>query len=465
MARLGVVLAERGRRWLPDPFVFALALTILVGAVALLSTPSGPLEVLEAWYRGFWTLLEFGMQIVLVLATGHAIALSPAAARGIDALARRISTPTHVYLIVMLAGGLLTLVSWSWVVLTAVLARELASRVDGLDYPYLTACVFFSSWSWVCGLSSSIPLLLNTDGNFLIETGVLASTLGVETTLGSGLNLAYLAAGTLVYPVLMIGLRPRGSEVTPMRELAEAAGTGDEPESVAAEAERTQLPGRALSDRLNNSSVLVWLVVVCGLIQLGSSFSARGFDIDLNVMIFLFVLLGLAAHQTPMRYVVAMKRSCGNISGIVFQYPFYAGVMGMTVYTGLGAQVSDWMVQTASPLTLPAIAQLAGAAVNFAVPSAGGEWAVVGPSFIEAAQTLGSQLPPDRLEALLGRVAMAVAYGETSTNLLQPFFLLVILPVMGAGVRLQARDVVGHLVLPFCVSYLLAATLLTLAPL
>jgi short-chain fatty acids transporter len=461
--RLGSVLADRVRHLLPDPFVFALGLTILVGGLALLSTPSGPLEVLDAWYRGFWILLEFGMQIVLVLATGYAIALSPAAGRGIDALARRISTPAQVYLIVMLLGGLLTLVSWSWVVLTAVLARELASRVEGLDYGYLTACVFFSSWSWVCGLSSSIPLLLNTDGNFLIETGVLASTLGVSRTLGSGLNLAYLAVGAIVFPALMVALRPRGSEATPIRELV--AKDEEVGESVAEEAHRTRLPGRALSDRLNHSATLLWLVVVCGLIELGSIFRARGFDIDLNLMIFLFVLLGLAAHQTPMRYVVAMKRSCGNVSGIVFQYPFYAGIMGMTMYTGLGAQISDWMVQTASPLTLPAIAQLAGAAVNFAIPSAGGEWAVVGPSFMEAAQSLGSQLPPDQLEALMGRVAMAVAYGETSTNLLQPFFLLVILPVMGAGVRIQARDVVGHLVLPFFVEYSLAAILLTFVPL
>ena len=71
-------------------------------------------------------------------------------------------------------------------------------------------------------------------------------------------------------------------------------------------------------------------------------------------------------------------------------------------------------------------------------------------------------LPPD---ALLSRVAMAVAYGETSTNLLQPFYLLIILPVMGAGVRIQARDVVGYLVLPFLFMYTLTALLVSFVPL
>ena len=65
----------------------------------------------------------------------------------------------------------------------------------------------------------------------------------------------------------------------------------------------------------------------------------------------------------------------------------------------------------------------------------------------------------------MSRVALAVAYGETSTNLLQPFYLLIILPVMGAGVRLHARDVVGHLVLPFVVIYLISALMVTFVPL
>ena len=35
---------------------------------------------------------------------------------------------------------------------------------------------------------------------------------------------------------------------------------------------------------------------------------------------------------------------------------------------------------------------------------------------------------------------MSVAYGESLSNLLQPFYLLLVLPVMGAGIKLQARE-------------------------
>jgi len=113
---------------------------------------------------------------------------------------------------------------------------------------------------------------------------------------------------------------------------------------------------------------------------------------------------------------------------------------------------------------------MAAAIINFAIPSAGGEWAVVGPAFMDATQTVAASLPADEAQALIARVAMSIAYGEASSNLLQPFFILVILPVMdgeassnllqpffilvilpvmGAGVRVQARDVMGYLVIPF----------------
>jgi short-chain fatty acids transporter len=458
---VGSFLAFRLRRWIPDPFVFALGLTLLVGFLAWGLTDAGPGQVLDGWFQGFWILLEFGMQIVLILVTGYAIALSPLAARAIDRLARSVATPGRVYLAVMVVGPLLTLVSWGWVALTAVLAREMAVRVRGIDYAYLTACVFVSSWSWVCGLSSTIPLMLGTEGNFLVEMGLLEETLGVEHTLGSGLNMLYFATFMLAITALMVLGRPRSSEAEALEEMQEASSALP---SVVEEAESTRLPGNALSDRLGHARWLTGAVAVAGFAYLSRRFALQGFDLDLNVMIFFFLMVGIALHQSPLRYVAAMRRACANISGIVFQYPFYAGIMGIMMFTGLGAAAAELMAAQASPVTLPAIAQFVGAAVNFAIPSAGGEWAVVGPGLVETANLMAAELPPAEHRQLIARVAMAVAYGETSSNLLQPFFLLVIMPVMGAGTRLQARDVMGHMALPFFVFYTVTLALITWAP-
>ncbi len=462
LQRLGQSLAVRLRYVIPDPFVFALGLTLIVGLLAVALTDSAPVAVLGHWYEGFWALLAFGMQMVLILTTGYAIALSPAARSVIDRLGRSVDRPAHVYFLVTLVGGMLVLVSWGWVALTAVFAREMAQRVRGLDYAYLTACVYVSSQIWVGGLSSSIPLLMNTDGNFLIETGVLAEPLGVDRTLGSSLNLVFLGVYLLLIPGLMVLLRPRRADATPIEDMLHADTVAAVP--VEKEAAAMSLAEGSPAERLNRSATLQAMVAFAGLGYVVVHFAERGFSIDLNVMIFIFLMVGMLGHRTPVRFVVAMRRACANVSGIIFQYPFYAGIMGIMSFSGLATSASDWIVGHASVDTLPALAQFAGAAVNFAIPSAGGEWAVIGPSITEAAKSLAALegIDPERLVA---RVAMAVAYGETSTNLLQPFFLLVILPVMGAGIRLHARDVVGHLVLPFVVTYAISALMVSFVPL
>lgn len=455
---IGEWLAARLRRWIPDSFVFALVLTVIVALAAWWATPATPGEILDSWYKGFWLLLEFGMQIVLVLVTGYAVASSRPVSRLIDLLARSVSTPFRVYLVVMLVGPLLTLISWGWVVLTAVLARELASRVRGLDYPFLVACVFLSSWSWVCGLSSTIPLLLNTEGNFMISNGLLDGTIPTAMTLGSRLNWLYFGIHFVVVPVLVLASRPRQESSVAIGALLEGKPADD---SVAEAAGRLrQEAGGGLGPTLDHAWWVSGAVALGGVAFLARYVGERGFDLNLEIMIFAFLVLGLALHGSPMRYVVAMQRACSGISGIVFQYPFYAGIMGLMMYTGLGSLVATWLASYATPTSIPLIAQFVGAAVNFAIPSAGGEWAVVGPGLIEATNHLAAGWADGPRLALQARVAMAVAYGETSTNLLQPFFLLVVLPVMGAGVRIHARDVLGHLVVPFVVSYAICALVL-----
>jgi len=462
LVRLAQQGAEMIRRWLPDPFVFAVLLTVVTGFAAMLWVGAGPAEVLSGWYEGFWMLLAFGMQIILILVTGFAIAISPQVAHLIDRLALTINRPGQVYLAVLIAGELLNLVSWGWVVLAAVLGRELAIRVRGVHYPYLIACAFVSSGSWVAGLSSSIPLLLNTPGNFLIEAGLLPATIPVSQTLGSPLNLTIIAVYVIGGPLIMWIWRPRGTP-TEINDLWAGSETA-KAMTVAEEAETVKDPEPILSDRLNHSAVLQLVVVVMGIAYLVMHFARRGFDLDLNIMIFSFLIFGMMLHRTPIRYVTAMGRACSNISGIVFQYPFYAGIMGIMMATGLGKAIAVWMASFVTLKTLPLAAFLLGGIVNFSIPSAGGEWAVIGPPLVEAVRELSGPLGAAELNRHVGRVAMAVAYGESLTNLLQPFFLLTVLPVMGAGVRIQARDIVGYFLVPFLIFFAIGALLVTFLP-
>jgi short-chain fatty acids transporter len=260
----------------------------------------------------------------------------------------------------------------------------------------------------------------------------------------------------------MWSLRPRSGAIE-IDDLRSGSAPAKET-TVAEEAEALRDAEPILSDRLNHSAVLQFFVVAMGLAYIVMHFARRGFDLNLNIMIFSFLIFGMLLHRTPIRYVTAMGRACSNISGIVFQYPFYAGIMGIMMATGLGKAIAVWMASFVTLKTLPLAAYLLGGFVNFSIPSAGGEWAVIGPPLVEAVRELSGTVGAAELNRHVGRVAMAVAYGESMTNLLQPFFLLTVLPVMGAGVRIQARDIVGYFFVPFLIFFTLVGLLVTFFP-
>jgi short-chain fatty acids transporter len=77
------------------------------------------------------------------------------------------------------------------------------------------------------------------------------------------------------------------------------------------------------------------------------------------------------------------------------------------------------------------LAFLSAGLINFFIPSGGGQWAVQGPIFIEAAQTLGTAP---------SRIVMAVAYGDQWTNMIQPFWTIPLLAIAG----LHMRQIMGY---------------------
>ena len=462
LTKLGQKFTDGFTKYMPSAYVFALILTLLTGIFALLFTESKPIQVLEGWYEGFWNLLSFGMQIVLIIITAYCIAQSPLVKKGIDRLSKWIKTPTQVYLIIIALGSLLSLISFGMVVVTAILGRELALRIKGIHYPFLVACVYFSFNGWVCGLSSSIALLLNTENNFLIESGVLNETISTHYSLGSSLNLAMIALFVVVAPFLIWLLYPKSYTGKELKDLQKSLD--DEESSVKHEALSYKLPFKAVSDALNNAGWLQIGVALLGVIYIVYHFVTKGFDLNFNIMIFIFLIVGMLLHITPMRYSIAMKRASSNISGILFQYPFYAGIMGIMMASGLGEKISNVLISIATPESYAFISYLTGGIINFAIPSAGGEFAVIGPSIISMVQEIGANLSPTETTAMIARASMSVAYGESLSNLLQPFFLLIVFPVMGKGIKIQARDVVGYLFIPFVVLFVLQALMVTYIP-
>lgn len=462
MGDLGEQFTNLFKKYMPDAFVFALVLTLIITGSAFLWTESTLMEIIAAWYQGFWLLLEFGMQMTLLLVTGYSIALAPIVKRFLSKLTQFIQTPKQLYPFIIIIGMILSSVSWGWIVITAVLGRELALRIKGVNYPYLMACVYFSGGIWVNGFSSTIPLLLNTENNYLIEAGILTSTIPTSFTLGSILNISIIIFSLIAGPLLFLWLAP--SKSNGLEEML-SSGNHIQAQTILEEAESMKMKESSVSDKVNNSPVIQYIIGLMGLAYIIYYFSTKGLDINLNIMIFIFIIIGLFLHQTPIRYGIVMKRSSSNISAILFQFPFYAGIMGIMIYTGLGNELTKWMVSVGTIDSFPLLAYLNGAIVNFAIPSAGGEFAIVGPSIINAVIELGAGLPELEVTKMIARASLAIAFGETLTNSLQPFYLLLIIPIMGIGLKIRARDVMGYLFIPFLVFFIATALMVLFVPL
>lgn len=143
------------------------------------------------------------------------------------------------------------------------------------------------------------------------------------------------------------------------------------------------------------------------------------------------MMLGLLAHGSPARYSAAVNEAVKSVGGIVLQFPFYAGMMGMMRDSGLTIAISNFFVSISSAKTLPLFTFWSAGLVNIFIPSGGGQWAVQGPIMMEAAKALNADA---------AKVTMALCWGDSWTNQIQPFWALTILAIAGLGVR----DIMGY---------------------
>ena len=273
---------------------------------------------------------------------------------------------------------------------------------------------------WHGGLSGSAPLKVAEEGHFLADTiGVIP----VSQTLFGPLNLAVTLSLLVVIPLALWRLMPRDES---KMVAYPAVQLDDEPEPEERDARAGLLRVLEETRALNVAcaSVLgVYLVWFFG--ERGAS----GWNLDtINLT---FLALGLGMHRSPRSYVAAVADGAKGCAGILLQFPFYFGILGLLKSSGLIAQIAEAFVAVSGPTSFPVLTFLSAGVVNFLVPSGGGQWAVQGPVMMKAVGALG--VDPTR-------AIMAMSYGDAWTNMLQPFWALPLLGIMG----LKARDIIGY---------------------
>jgi short-chain fatty acids transporter len=442
-------------RWVPDAFIFALLATLIVVAAGVLATPSSLLEVVDAWGRGFWDLIPFTLQMSLVIITGHVLATSPPMQRLIRFLAAWPTAPKSAVAMVTFFALASSWINWGFsLIFTAVLAREVARRVERVDYRALCAASFLGIGSvWAQGLSGSAALQMATAGALqpqirdIVAHGGLVpgGIIGFSHTIFLWQSLLSVVIEMVIVTTVMWLAAPPAGRGRTARELGVDLGSGEAP---APAVPRTIPPGA----RLEHSPLLTWLIVAIGVLYLVRYFSAVGDPLNalnLNIVNLVFLLAGFLLHRTPARLMYAVQNATPAVWGVILQFPFYAGIAGIITSTHLNEQLANAFVRLSSPATFPPLVALYSAVLGVFVPSGGSKWVIEAPYVMQAAHAL---------KVHLGWVVASYDLGEAVANLLQPFWML---PVLGLF-QLRARDIMGY---TFTVFIVLLPTVLLLVTL
>ena len=413
-------------RWLPDPFLFAIILTIVVFIAAMIGTQMGPMQMVTAWGQdsGFWGLLSFSMQMVLVLVLGSAMASATVCKKALGAIARCAKTRFSAIIIVTAVSTVCCWLNWGFgLIAGALLAKEVAKVVRDVDYPLLIASAYSGFVIWHAGLSGSIPLAL-AGGYTVMDVEYVA---GTGLTIFHPMNLIMCGVILILMPLVNYAMHPDEQHTI----LVDPALLLDEEEKVYTK----DTP----AEKIEHSKVLWVIVLVLGFAYIIKYLFILKGSIGLNIVNMIFMFLGILFHGDLRKYVDAIAEAAGGASGIILQFPFYAGIMGMMTAKNdggvcLAGIISDFFVSISTPVSFPVWTFLSAGIVNFFVPSGGGQWAVQGPIVMPAADSLGVEP---------GRAAMAIAWGDQWTNMIQPFWALPALGVAG----LSARNVMGYCVM------------------
>ncbi|CDQ20555.1 short-chain fatty acid transporter [Halobacillus karajensis] len=413
------------QRFLPDAFLFAILLTFVVFGLGIAITDSSPGQMVQFWGDGFWDLLAFAMQMSLIVVTGYILANTPLVKSVLSKLSKLARTPAQAILLVTFVAGLACLVNYGFgLVVGALLAIHVARRVPNVDYRLLMASAYSGFLLWHGGLSASIPLTIATEDHFLADS---IGAIAITETLFSEMNIFIIVTLLLSLPLLNLWLLKSNGDLSKDNRDFLKEENAAEQHMAATTAEMTP------AERLENSRIISLLIGLLGLLFILYHFMRSGFELNINIVNFIFLFLGILFHQTPRRFLNSIHDAVQNAGGIIIQFPFYAGIMGMMVASGLSEQMSNWFVSISTEFTFPLFAFISAGIVNFFVPSGGGQWAVQAPIMVPAALDLGVST---------AKTAMAVAWGDAWTNMIQPFWALPLLAIAG----LKVKDIMG-----FCV--------------
>lgn len=437
-------------KWIPDALVIVWILTVITFILALIWGDVGPAKAVNAWGKGFWTLLTFGMQMCLIMMTGYILACSPPVKKILDWLSSLPNTekPWQAIMVMSLFSMIVAWFNWGLsLISSAMLALFMVKNNPKVDYRLLVAGAYLGlGCTWHSGLSASAPLLVNTPDNFLIKGGYLTETISTSQTIFTPFNIILLLIVIVAVTILMSVMHPSEEKTYKVKpELMDQLKLYESPEKPAG--------------RLSPSLWLNWwpgwniIIAAAGFWWLGKTVGEIGFGkaINLDNINLFFLMLGILFHWRPWSFLKATEEAGKAVWGIVIQFPFYAGIFGLFKFTALATAFTNAFVAVCSGSTFLLVVYWYAGLLNYLIPSGGSEWAVTAPYLLPAAKQLG---------VAANKVVIAYGWGDMMTDMIQPFWAIAMLAVA----KLEFREIMGWLLLVFGVFFVITSIAFLLLP-
>ena len=452
LSELGSALTRFTERWVPDSWVVCMMLTAIALVLCVAGAGVGVERAVLAWGEGVWVLLELAMQFTIAMVAAHACVASRPVFRWLDRLAGWPDPERPVQAVCLAAGFSLVTAYLNWalcLVACALFVPFICRRNPKADVRVVIAGAYIGLGTvWHCGLSGSAPLILATPGNPLLDPSsgppLVDRLYPVTETLFHPFNLAYMLVVGAVGLAAAAALHPRSDPVTfSAEQLARILPTPPAPDPEPA----------TPAARIESFRAWAWLALVLLLYPLGHSIATRGFGTSWTINAYNATFLGLALllHGRPRSFLRACRDGVDAAWGIVLQFPFYAGIFGLMQNAGLGRWLGGLFADVGSRESYPFVVYAYSALMNLFVPSGGSKWLIEAPFLLPAAA---------ELDVSVVTVVLAYAYGDSTTNLIQPFFAIPILAVT----RLRFGDVVGYTFLIALACFAVSSVTMLLIP-
>jgi short-chain fatty acids transporter len=206
-------------------------------------------------------------------------------------------------------------------------------------------------------------------------------------------------------------------------------------------------PMRRPGEWLEYSPLPTLIIFGIGMIWMVNEFLAKGplkAISDLNTYNLIFLLFGMLLNWQPKRFLLVVGKAVPATAGVLIQFPIYSviafllshikGADGLTLTDHLSA----FFVSIATRETFAPLVGIYSAILGFFLPSGGGKWLAEAPYVMQSAVDL---------RAHLGWTVQAYNAAEALPNLINPFWMLPLLGILG----IKARDIVGFTFLQFLV--------------